>query len=128
MRIFLRFIAVGVINTGIGFLLIFFFMLVVGLSPFLSNFLGYCIGLCISFAMHKWFSFQSRGAALGEFARYLPVFATCYLLNLGTLYACLRWFEISEVWAQVVAGCAYVGSSFILTKMLVFRDTATSRD
>jgi len=120
VKTFLRFLLGGVINSGIGYALIFFFMLGLGLSPFLSNFLGYALGLCISFAIHKWFSFRSNGSASGEFARYLPVFATCYLLNLGTLYACIHWLAVSEVWAQLIAGVAYVASSFLLTRALVF--------
>lgn len=120
MKTFMRFVLVGVINSGIGYALIFFFMLVVGLSPFLSNFLGYGLGLCISFAMHKWFSFRSAGSTISEFSRYLPVFGICYLLNLGTLFTCINWLEISDIWAQLIAGAVYVGSSFLLNKWLVF--------
>jgi putative flippase GtrA len=121
MKIFARFILVGLFNSGLGYGLIFFCMLVLGMSPFLSNFIGYAVGLCVSFALHRYITFRSSGHALAEFARFLPVFAACYLLNLATLYLCIETLSIAEVPAQLVAAAVYIASSFVLNRMLVFR-------
>lgn len=125
MRTFGRFLLAGLLNSGIGFAIIFFCMLVVGLSPLVSNLIGYAFGLCIAFAMHKWFTFQSEGKAMSEFVRFLPVFLVCYLMNLAALHACIELLGIPPAWSQIVAGLVYVGSSFFLNRILVFSRQAT---
>jgi putative flippase GtrA len=121
MKTFLRFVLVGAFNTGFGYALIFFCMLVLGLSPFLSNFIGYAVGLCASFALHRFYTFRSSGQALPEFLRFLPVFVVCYALNLLALYLSIHELGINAIAAQVIAAATYIGSSFMLNKVLVFR-------
>ena len=85
---FIRFIFIGVINTitGLGaiYLLMYF-----GLSNYMSNFIGYIIGLLISFFLNKYYVFKNysdKNSTYLQFIKFLVIFLIAYIGNLFTLY------------------------------------------
>lgn len=126
MSSFLRFLLVGAFNTGFGYSLIFGFMYLAGLSPELSNFLGYAIAILVSFVLNKYYTFAGRkpqpvGGGKNELLRFLLVFAVAYAANYGVLLLLLYGLELHAALSQILAGVAYVGISYLLNAFFVFR-------
>lgn len=118
-----RFLTVGVLNTLIGYGIIFFLMLIVGLSPILSNFLGYAAGLLLSYVLHRDFTFRVNQGRSFAFMRFTLVIMIAYLSNLGVLTALISLFDVHPVASQIVSGAVYVLVSFLLNKYCVFDGT-----
>jgi putative flippase GtrA len=128
MKQLLKFALVGVLNTGVGYAVIFGCMYVLGLGAVLSNVLGYAVGLVVSYSLNRSFTFRSSGARRAEMIRFVAIFLLAYLANLGVLVLLIRRFAWHEGLAQVVAGVVYFGLSFVLNKYYVFAgERAASR-
>ena len=127
MNQFIRFILVGVINTGLGYGIIFACMYLAGISPELSNVIGYMIGLIFSYLLHRKFTFRSTKRRSTEFIRFSVVFLMAYCANLVTLIVLFRAVGVYAGLSQVIAGFVYVGTSYLLNKSYVFQPIEISR-
>lgn len=117
---FLRFATVGVINTLIGYAVIFLCMYGLGQGPVLSNIVGYAVGLVISFVLNRSYTFRSKAAAGSQAVRFAMFFGVAYLVNLGVLLWLTRHLGMGNGVSQVAAGAAYFVVFFILSKYFVF--------
>jgi len=105
-KIVSRFLSVGVLNTALGYAVIFACMFA-GVDPIVSNAIGYAAGLVASFALSKLWVFRSPGRGTHEAARYVVAFGAAYSANVAALWLALEvgaWPPI----AQVMGGGAYV--------------------
>jgi putative flippase GtrA len=121
-----RYLMVGVANTLVGYAVIFFCMLGLGLSPALSNLLGFCVAVVCSFLLNRRFTFRSDGQMRRELPRFAASTLLAYLLNLATLLVCIDLLQVPPIWAQLVAGAVYTGSSFLISKFWVFKPATGS--
>jgi putative flippase GtrA len=125
---FSRYVLVGAFNTLLGLVVIFGGMYVLGLSPAVSNVLGYTIGLLLSFALNREFVFRSSGQRTVEMARFLAVFLIAFGANLATLYVLVWVFQLNAAIGQVSGSGVYAITSYLLSKSYVFcRSEARSR-
>lgn len=124
MKQFSRYLAVGLLNTAWGYLLIFGFMYIAGWSPEASNVMGYAIGLVTSYGLNRRFTFNSRDTTGPEFARFLATFALAFAANFAILMLLVRVLGVHAAASQVVAGVVYVGASYLLNRHFVFRREA----
>ncbi len=115
-----KFAAVGVLNTGLGYGVIFACMYLGGLGAVTSNLIGYAVGLVVSYVLNRTFTFRSAAPPQGEVLRFVAIFLIAYLANLGVLLLSIHRLGSHEGVAQVVAGVAYFGISFVLNKYYVF--------
>lgn len=120
MKQLMRFAAVGVVNTGLGYAVIFACMYLLGLGAVLSNVLGYAVGLVVSYILNRTYTFRSAAAAQGEILRFISIFLLAYLANLAALMLLIHRIGMHEGGAQLLAGVVYFGLSFILNKYYVF--------
>ena len=114
-----RFSIAGVINSAIGYIVIFGGM-VLGFSPYLSNLAGYVAGFFCSFFLSRNFVFFSAGKNRRKIARFFLTFVMSYLANAGVLHLCLR-LGINVVASQIVAGISYLLIMFSLSRLWVFK-------
>lgn len=121
MRQLLRYGAVGVINTGLGYAVIFGCMYLLELGAVTSNVVGYATGLLVSFILNRTFTFRSTGAPRAELVRFVAIFALAYAANLIALLVLARRLDVHEGVAQLIAGVVYFGLSYLLNKYYVFR-------
>jgi len=121
MRLLAKFAAVGVLNTLLGYAVIFGCMYALGMSAVLSNVLGYAVGLVLSFVLNRNFTFRSSSAALPEAVRFVVIFLVAYVANLGVLLLLTQVLGVHDGLSQVIAGVAYFVLSFVLNKHYVFR-------
>lgn len=123
MRQLIRFGLVGVFNTFVGYGTIFTAMYVFGFSPVAANASGYALGLLVSYWLHRIYTFRSTSAVKSEAVKFVVVVGLAYLVNLVVLLVWTKVFALHEGVGQVVAGAAYVVSSYILNKYFVFQKT-----
>lgn len=128
MKQFSRFISVGLLNTALGYSVIFTCMYMLSLSPEISNAWGYVVGLAASYILNKNFTFKSTGAHATELFRFLAVFAFAYTLNFLALVILIHRIGVNSGVSQVVAGCVYIAISFLLNKHYVFRNRKGNTD
>lgn len=121
MSQFVRYIIVGVLNTLLGYSIIFACMYLLGLSAVTSNVIGYGVGLIQSYFLNKNFTFNSDSKSKLEALRFLLVFLISYLSNLGALLFFIKVAGWNEAVAQVCSSVIYVLMSYLLNKYYVFR-------
>ena len=118
-----KYLLVGVLNTIVGFGLIFLLMWR-GFSPEISNIIGYAVGICFSFVMNKIFTFQSKQtskkANLAEFFKFVSSMLIAWSLNFITLKICLK-FGVNPYISQIIAGAIYTITGYLLSKIWVFK-------
>lgn len=128
-RQLLRFGAVGLLNTGIGLCAIWVAMWV-GVSPILSNAIGYAVGLVVSFSLNRSWTFRRKdrgvaqgraGGVMADMRRFLLAFMAAWLLNVSVVWIGLQTTEISPYLLQIAGISAYTVSIFVLCRMFVFR-------
>ena len=118
-----KYLLVGVLNTIVGFGLIFLLMYF-GYSPELANIIGYAVGICFSFVMNKIFTFKSKQtsktANLKEFAKFVSSMLIAWSLNFITLKICLK-MGVNAYLAQLISGGIYTITGYLLSKIWVFK-------
>lgn len=124
-----RYAGSGVLNTLVGFSVIFALM-GLGASPLIANVGGYAVGFILGFVVSKNFVFRSDGKFVDESLRYLIAFCICFMLNLLTLGTVLSSLNAGAAMAQIMAASVYTGSMYLLTRWYVFRGMTakTERD
>jgi putative flippase GtrA len=120
MKQLLKFAAVGVVNTALGYAVIFACMYLADLSAVTSNVIGYAVGLIVSYVLNRSFTFRSAAPPRREIIRFVAIFLLAYLANLAALVLLIRHAGVHEGVAQVIAGVVYFALSFLLNKYYVF--------
>lgn len=126
MKYFFLYCFVGIVNTLIGFGIIFI-LTFVGILPELANFLGYCIGIICSFFLNNKITFSDnkvdKAQGLLKFAGSMGV---AYLVNLVVLFLSYRIFGLNVYLSQILAGVSYTLCGFLLSKFFVWREDKRS--
>lgn len=117
----IRFFTVGALNTVVGFGTIFLLMYV-GMSVVVSNFIGYIIGITVSFFLNKKFTFRSNTNPLKEIPKFLLSLFISYLLNLMVVLTCVEILAINPYLSQILGGVAYTLSGYVLMRNFVFKE------
>jgi len=120
MRQLFSYAAVGVVNTGVGYGIIFTCMYLLGVGPVTSNVLGYSVGLVVSYLLNRAFTFRSPSVSKVEFLRFVSIVLLAYGANLAVLVFLIRHTEVHKALAQVLAGIVYFALSFLMNKYYVF--------
>ncbi len=117
-----RYAGSGVINTIVGFGVIFIAMSV-GFSPMVSNIIGYAVGFTLGFVISKKFVFRSNGHVVPESIRYLLAFGISFASNLLVLRVALTYFNLHVVISQLAAAMSYTLIMYLITRHFVFDTT-----
>jgi putative flippase GtrA len=118
-RYITRYMGSGVINTIVGFGIIFSAM-AAGFSPMISNIFGYTVGFTLGFLLSKKFVFRSDGHFVLESVRYLIAFIAAFLFNLLVLHLSLNYLKFDAITAQIIAAVSYTLPMYLLTRLFVF--------
>jgi len=116
---FLKYNIVGIVNTLVGFIIIIVLMFA-GLSPEVSNAIGYGIGAILSYYLNSKYTFESKSKDKKIILKFFLVLAIAYALNFLTLQSLLPL--INPYFSQVISAIVYTLSSFFLMKFFVFRE------
>lgn len=115
-----RYAGSSVVNTTVGFALIFSAM-AIGLSPFISNCIGYAVGFFLGLLLTRKWVFRSQGHIVFENIRYFIAFLIAFLVNLFVLHICVNVLMVYPVLSQILAAASYTFLMFLLSRFFVFR-------
>lgn len=121
MKQLIRFVTVGVLNTILGYCVIFAFMYLFKFSPEVSNFIGYLVGLVASYFLNRIYTFNSKQDRRSEVFKFISVFIMAYALNFAVLLILIHVIYFHEGVSQLIAGFFYVIASFVMNKYYVFK-------
>jgi putative flippase GtrA len=127
MKQLTRFLAVGLFNSVLGYIVIFGFMYIVKISPEISNVAGYAVGLVTSYILNRKYTFNSKQNQPNEIVRFLSVFVVAYASNFVILIILIHRVGVHEGASQILAGLIYVIASFIMNKYYVFKSPNISK-
>lgn len=115
-----KFLIVGVANTIIGLMIIYFSKWVLGLGDVAANISGYGIALLFSFILNKRWSFSHDGPTMSAFVRFVAVIALAYLTNLATVLILIEYLSVNSYLAQSLGIIPYTGLSFLGFRYFAF--------
>jgi putative flippase GtrA len=115
-----RFLTVGILNSIVGLLTIYFCMWVLSFRPIVANAIGYAIGLMLSFSLNKDWTFRYDGAVTPALARFALVVVTAYLANLATVYVATEVLAMNPYVAQAIGIIPYTLLSYIGSRFFAF--------
>ena len=118
---FIRYLAVGFINTLFGFGLIITFQSIFNFNPYLSNALSFWSCHLLSFQLHKKYTFRVNADPSSRW-KFSTVILISWLVNILTLRLCLA-LGFDEYIAQAFGISIYVITSFTLHKLFTFSRT-----
>ena len=116
----IRFVLVGLVNTGIGLAVILGLQFLLGLGPLQANAGGYLAGSVVSYLLNRGFTFRSARAHRAAVPRFMIAAGTCFLFNLAILHFCGHWLLWPWWLAQGLAVLSYNVSFFLLSRQWVF--------
>jgi putative flippase GtrA len=111
--------AVGVLNTLAGLGTIFALMALLGIPALVANLLGYAVGLFLSYALNRRWTFRAAHAGWGARARFFLLMGSAYLVQFGLL-ALLLSLSVNPYVAQAIATAVYALIGFVGSRFLVF--------
>jgi len=119
---FVRFVAVGILNTVIGLSFIFAAKALLGWGDLAANAAGYALGLSASFALNRSWTFRDQGRINPALLRFLAAFGLAYLANLLTVFGLRDLMGIDSYLAQAAGVVPYTGLFFLASRSFVFID------
>ena len=121
MKQLLRYGAVGVVNTCVGYALFWIALRWFGLAPSIANAVSYAISLCLSFMLNRYFVFDAATPARHAAWRFALAFCIAFSINQAILWGVLRSAWLRPEIAQLFAMVAYTIVFYLLSKFFVFR-------
>ena len=118
----IRYLLVGVVNTLVGLGIIYLAMYFLHMDLASSNALGYAIGIMVSFALNKKWTFDSQDHVVYSFLRYLLVLAVAYGANLATVLFANSHFDLNPYLSQALGIVPYTAIGFLGSRFFAFRD------
>ena len=116
-----RFVVVGLGNTLAG-LAIIYAAKAIGLDDVTANAIGYAVGLALSFALNRRWTFSHDGPLFGAFGRFVAVIAAAYAANLAVVLSAIDWFGINSYISQALGVPVYTALSYMGSRWYVFPD------
>ncbi len=124
---FLKFAAVGVLNTLVGTAIMFGLYNLAGASYWVSSAANYVLASILSYVLNKKFTFRHEGKVVQSGIRFAVNIAVCYFLAYGIAKPCaaaiLEGFSSSmqENTAMFMGMCIFVVLNYFGQKMFVFK-------
>jgi putative flippase GtrA len=126
---FVRFIMVGVVNTGVGLSVMYLLLHALGQSYWIATFLGNSIGACVSFLLNRNFTFKSKDSVSKSGFRFIVVILGCYFISYEIGRSFVEWIlKNNEFFSPVVktdisvliSTCLYTLLNYFGQKLFVF--------
>ena len=129
-----KFLLVGIINTIVGYSVMFGAYNLLHLDYWVSSAANYVIGSICSFFLNKYFTFQARKFSVAELVCFIICIVVCYLIGYGIARPVVR-FIFQSAGPIVQDNLAMLGGSGVFTvlnffgqKFFVFRNSGEPSD
>lgn len=94
-----RYGSVGLVTNGTAYV-VFLLLVWGGLHPVLASGLCYCLGLAMSYALNRRWTFRSVTTHRRDLPRFLLAYGIGFFFAVGCIAVCLIW--LSPAFAQLV--------------------------
>jgi len=122
----LRFGVVGLVNTAIGLMAIYAVIFFSNTGPAVANAIGYAIGLAVSFALNRMWTFGDSRSYGTLLPRYLLAAVVSYLLNLSVVLLGTHHFGVGPYLVQFFGMGVYTVTMFLGCRWFVFQEPTRS--
>ncbi len=128
-----RFIIVGVVNTGVDLVAFYLLSLIPGMPEVAAKAMSYMLGICNSFVWNKYWTFSARGSGRGwrEFAVFFAVNIPPLVVNVVAFTLLGLWIDSGTWYVRMgkafAAAVVSVAWNFLGSRYLAFRHTALKR-
>lgn len=119
---FIKYLAVGLANTLVGYGVFFLLVRYAGLSPEMANALGYALALFVAFTLNRMFVFKSTVQNFKALPRFVAAFCLSFAINQLVLVFFFRWLHWPAEISQVPAMASYTLIFYYLNKHYVFSE------
>lgn len=117
---FLRYLAVGLLNTALGYGAILASSHWLGFGYLWANVTGYAFGLANAFFWQKKWVFRSSGIWRSEILPFLAVFGVGFLLNLVAVWALGTFTALDKNLVQLAGIAVYTATNFLGNRIWTF--------
>jgi putative flippase GtrA len=118
--------AVGLLNTIIGLSVIYSAMFFFAAGPFLSNAIGYAIGLVVGYFLNQRWTFGSGRHNTISIVMYICVIAFAYLVNMAVVYVAIKYLYVNQYVAQLPGMISYTAIAYIGCSKFVFNKSSSN--
>lgn len=116
----LSFFLVGLANTVVGLFCIWITMWLMELNELAANFVGYFVGLVLSYSLNRTWTFADTQKVSGSFPRWFFAAMLAYFFNLAVVIIAIRQMEIDPYLAQLLGIVVYASIMFLAGRYYVF--------
>jgi putative flippase GtrA len=116
-----RYLLVGMLNTCVGLGTIYAAIFFLNFSDLSANLSGYSVGVLLSFALNKSWTFAASGSAAPQFARFVLVLAVAYMANLATVVSLIKLLSVNHYLANGIGIVPYTVIGFLGSRYFAFR-------
>ncbi|MEI7502797.1 MAG: GtrA family protein [Paludibacter sp.] len=117
----IKFSIVGISNTLLTAITIWILLKQLHFSDYLSNIIGYTIGVINSFVWNRKWTFEIKTKVSDTIYKFIGIFGVCYLIQLGNLYLLLHFTSIEGYLSQLLSIGVYTILNFGLNKYFTFK-------
>lgn len=127
-KTFLKFIAVGGVNTLVGTAVMFSFYNWLHLNYWVSSAANYVVGSIVSYFLNKYFTFQNKERSWKILLKFIINISICYLVAYGVAKPLISKLlsgastSIQENGAMFFGMILFVGLNYIGQKFFVFKN------
>lgn len=131
---FFKYAVVGLMNTLLTLLVIYICKSYLDINPYVSNGIGYVVGLINSFLWNRSWVFRAKdGKIHSQAVKFLIGFAVCYTIQFFVVWCLNRsWFGLLEVdvygftlsgygIATLIGMVVYTMSNFVYNRLVAFK-------
>lgn len=117
-----KYLSVGILNSIVGFLLIIIFINFLNINYHFSYFIGYGIGLIISFILNKRFTFNNKSKWYILLFPFIIIFIFSYLISHSILIFLVERIHVNINISIMISMFFYTIVSYILNKRLFVKE------
>lgn len=127
-KTFIKFVAVGVINTLVGTAIMFGLYNLAGASYWVSSAANYILASILSFVLNKKITFGHSGKVIQSGLRFAVNIAVCYLIAYGVAKPCAlavlsgASVTVQENVAMLIGMCLFTGLNYLGQRFFVFAE------
>jgi len=126
-KVFLKFIAVGIVNTLAGSAIMFILYNVAGIGYWFSSAANYVFGSVLSFFLNKYFTFNIKQWSVFMVIAFVITIGLSYLISYGIAKPAMNYLlgnspvKIRENAALFIGMCLFTGINYLGQRFIVFR-------
>ena len=126
----LRFLGIGVVNTGVGYALFALFNYLLAALPYgylLASVVATMLSIAFSYVTQRVFVFRSASAVRSELPRYYTVYGACLSVQLLLLWALVEGLGVSSYLAALAALPVVACVSYLAHKHISFGNVSSGQ-